>query len=172
MSTALNQSSSSSPTTHTQQSQQQQPPQQPLVNSETTTPHTAVTATAISATETLSTSLELDATLPINCDNSTVIGNSEQLPIAANDENIDVSSIQNHGHVVDSEFLKSQDSAQSTGSLKKVSRTICILAPRAINLILSHFPSFRLQYLVDYEGDSEEEDDDESAQVAKKARLA
>lgn len=171
MSSALNQSSSSSPTQHTQQSQQQQPPHQPLVNSETTTPHTAVTATAISATETLSTSLELDATLPIICDNSTVIGNSEQLSIAANDENIDVSSIQNHGHVVDSEFLKSQDSAQSTGSLKKVSRTI-LLAPQTINLILGIVQFFWLQYLVDYEGDSEEEDDDESAQVAKKARLA
>lgn len=82
-----------------------------------------------------------------NCEKSLSPASTDDLSLANSEENIDVSSIQNHGHAADSDLLKSQqDPSLTTGSLKK--------------------------YLVDYEGDSDEDDDDEcNAQATKKPRL-
>lgn len=107
VSTSLTQSSSSAAPV-----QQEQPPQphEPLTSTETTT--TAPLEVVVAQ--------ELNATATSNCEStSTSVSNSGELSLATTaDENIDVSSIQNHAEESDS--LKSQAPALNTGSLKKV----------------------------------------------------
>lgn len=63
-----------------------------------------------------------------SCEKSLSPASTDDLSLANSEENIDVSSIQNHGHAADSDLLKSQqDPSLTTGSLKKVGLTYQLL---------------------------------------------
>lgn len=107
----------------------------------------------------------------VDNNNTLTITSIQQLP----EENIDVSTIQNHtGSPLQITHVQVDASKPqpSSGSLKKVKNIVLLYFCLLINFHFQFFIS--KQYLVDYEGDSDEEDDEdqENSHLSKKARIA